>query len=83
MYVLCKHCDHFVDENYDSNEETPDIADYIHLEDGEQEFDHDATPSDQSHPLDEWKRLRPDLFKEHEDGAIGPNSKHHNQRGKR
>jgi hypothetical protein len=32
--------------------------------------------------LDQWKALRPDLFHKHEDGKIGPNSSHHDQRGK-
>ena len=55
---------------------------YIHLEDEDHDFDHDAEPGE-SHSLDEWKKLRPDLFFEHKDGRIGPNSDyHHNQRGK-
>jgi len=79
IYTLCKHCDHFVDPN-DCDE--PGVARYVHLEDGEQEFDHDAEPSNLFHVLDDWKRLRPDLFQEHPDGKIGPNSSHHSRRGK-
>ena len=79
-YNLCKHCDHFVEENGPTK---PHFGSYhLHLEDGEQEFDHDAEPSDQAHTLDEWQELRPDLFHEHEDGKIGPNSSHHDDRGK-
>lgn len=74
-YTLCKHCDHFVEID-DYSEAT------IHLEDGEQNFDHEPELSDQSMPLEEWKKQRPDLFVTHEDGAIGPNSTHHSQRGK-
>jgi hypothetical protein len=55
---------------------------YVHLEDEDHGFDHDAEPGE-SHPLEEWKKLRPDLFFGHKDGRIGPNSDcHHNQRGK-
>ena len=81
-YTLCKHCDHFVDPNEPLDTAPPGTDQFIHLEDGEQEFDHRAEPSDQTHTLDEWKRLRPDLFQEHPDGKIGPNSKHHSRRGK-
>ena len=81
LYTLCKHCDHFVDSNDQFGKE-PNICEYIHLEDGEQEFDHDAEPSTARRGLDQWKALRPDLFHKHEDGKIGPNSSHHDQRGK-
>jgi len=57
------------------------IAKYIHLEDGKQEFDHDATPGE-THTGDEWAKLRPDMFKEHLDGAVGPNSIYHSRRDK-
>ena len=77
-YTLCKHCDHFVDPNEPYQEGT---AKFIHLEDGEQEFDHEPEPSDQVHTLAQWREIRPDLFVEHED-AIGPNSIHHNRKGK-
>jgi rubrerythrin len=68
-YRLCKHCDHFADEEG-------------HLEDGEQEFDHDPEPDGPALTLDEWKAKRPDLFVNHPDGKIGPNSIHHSRRGK-
>ncbi len=54
---------------------------YIHLEDGEQEFDHDAEPGE-SHSLKEWHVLRPDLFMMHSDERVGPNSVCHSRRGK-
>ena len=79
-YEMCKLCDHFIEDN--SGDTTPGVAKHLHLEDGEQEFDHDATPSGQAHTLSEWEGLRPDLFKEHPDGKIGPNSVHHSRRGK-
>lgn len=84
-YTLCKHCDHFVDPN-DCLEDFPadeqaHIAKFIHLEDGEQEFDHDAEPGE-TKLGHEWQRDRPDLFQEHPDGAIGPNSFFHSRRGK-
>jgi hypothetical protein len=93
--ILCKHCDHFVEENTNPEEiiETTDttikvryddgstdiFARYVHLEDGEQEFDHDAEPGE---TRDDWEKVRPDLFVEHADGKIGPNSIFHSQRGK-
>lgn len=98
-YSLCKHCEHFVDENYGAEEDFPGkvfdplnpppagtdstdwVAKYVHLEDGEQEFDHNAEPGE-THTGDEWATLRPDLFHEYPDGKIGPNSIQHSQRGK-
>lgn len=68
-YQLCKHCDHFADE-------------MGHMEDGEQEFDHNPEPDGPALPLAEWKVNRPDLFVMHPDGKIGPNSIHHSRRGK-
>lgn len=68
QYTICKHCDHFVEET-------------THMDDGEQEYDHDPCPGE-SHTLDKWKELRPDLFAKHADGKIGPNSRYHNRRGK-
>ena len=80
-YRLCKHCDHFVDRNH-AKGDNPEIAAFLHLEDGEQEFDHNGETSGEVHTLTEWKRLRPDLFRKYPDGKIGPNSKHHSRRGK-
>ncbi len=84
-YTLCQHCDHFVDPN-DCLEDYPpaeqaNMAKFVHLEDGEQEFDHDAAPGETKTGA-EWKQCRPDLFKEHPDKAIGPNSFFHSRRGK-
>lgn len=76
--TLCKHCDHFVDDNYGCEDDNS-LAKHIHMEDGEQEFDHDAEPGQVS---DEWDKIRPDLFKEYPDGEIGPNSQFHSRRGK-
>lgn len=78
IYTMCKHCDHFVQPNYNAE---GCIEGFIHLEDGEQDFDHDAEPHGKA-SLEYWKRRRPDLFKEYPDGKIGPNSKHHSRRGK-
>lgn len=77
-YTQCKHCDHFVDDNTAQGE---GIAANVHLEDGEQEFDHDAEPGE-TKTMAEWQAERPDLFKMHPDGKIGPNSIYHSQRGK-
>lgn len=77
VYTLCTRCDHFVD----ANDGPPGVSPFIHLENGEQEFDHDAEPGE-SRTLDEWRSVRPDLFALHADGMIGPNSAHHCRRGK-
>lgn len=61
-YTLCKHCNHFVD------------CVLGHLEDGEQEFDHEPEASNQTHTGSRWQELRPDLFGIYPDGKIGPNS---------
>ena len=84
-YRLCKHCDHFVDENTGIEPRNiHKVTKYIHLEDGEQEFDHDAEPQEKDgERLSYWRANRPELFLAHPDGKIGPNSIHHNnQRGK-
>lgn len=72
IYTICDKCDHFVDKDEEG---------FIHLEDGEQEFDHDAVPKE-SATLQEWQNNRPDLFLEHPDGKIGPNSLYHSRNGK-
>ena len=53
-----------------------------HLEDGEQEFDHDAEPSEESMTLCEWHAKRPELFVKLSDDKIGPNSSHFDRKGK-
>lgn len=79
-YALCTKCDHFVEEN-EEHLYNPEYATHLHLEDGEQEFDHDATPG-MILTGDQWDKERPDLFTEYADGKIGPNSIFHSRRGK-
>jgi hypothetical protein len=83
LYTICKYCDHFIDPNYPDGQTIPEgVAKYIHLEDGEQEFDHEPSPGT-TRTLALWKLVRPDLFKVYEDGAIGPNSCYYpSRRGK-
>ena len=76
IYIKCAFCDHFVEPNSDF-EKGYSLAAYIHLDDGEKDHDHDADPRGGAHTLEEWKALRPDFFKKHEDGKIGPNSQFH------
>ena len=76
--TLCTCCDHFIEKNTAEGE---GLAAYVHLDNGEQEYDHEATPGE-SKTMAEWKESRPDLFKSHPDGEIGPNSEYHSQRGK-
>jgi hypothetical protein len=84
-YQLCKECDHFVDDNpaYDDGDAIL-LAKYDHLEDGEQEFDHEAEPwmAAGEATLMTWREARPDLFYVYPDGKIGPNSRFHSRRGK-
>jgi len=75
-YTLCKHCDHFVEEN-PSREGDPNLAKYIHLDDGDSEYTHNAEPSGDTRSIDRWKKERPDLFMSDEDGVVGPNSLSH------
>lgn len=57
------------------------MARYVHFEDGEQEFDHDAQPGE-TMTGEDWKQVRPELFTMYTDNCIGPNSAHHSRRGK-
>jgi hypothetical protein len=77
-YTICKICDHFVDEN-PCYEDDPTLFKFVHLEDGEQEFDHNAEPGE---TRKNWQDLRPDLFTKYPDGKIGPNSQFHSRIGK-
>jgi len=79
-YQKCYHCDHFVEEN--EHYGVPGIARYIHIDDGTQEYDHQASPNPLSYSIDDWKKIRFDLFVTHPDGKVGANSRHHSQRGK-
>jgi hypothetical protein len=80
IYTICELCDHFVDVN-DDDSIAQGCAKYIHLDDGEQEYDHDASPR-YSQSIKGWRKQRPDLFKKYPDGKIGPNSVHHFRKGK-
>jgi hypothetical protein len=72
-YELCAHCWHFIEPNIGGTPAFP-VADYVHLDNGEKEHDHDATPSGDARTLDEWKTGIPELFVTYADGRIGPNS---------
>ena len=81
-YAICSKCEHFTEPNDDA-ENYPDkgYCSHFHLDDGEQEYDHDAEPQGVATRA-EWARRRPDLFEGYPDGKIGPNSIHHSRRGK-
>ena len=72
-YELCKGCWHFVEDN-DSDYQYFHAAPYIHLDDGEVEYDHDAEPSGVRYELITWSVNFPELFTIYADGKIGPNS---------
>lgn len=67
-YDLCKHCDHFVDEDglhlYDEEHHNPDDH-------------HKAEPRGEPRTLEHWQDIRPDLFFTYGDGLVGPNSQFH------
>ena len=73
LYEMCgdEFCYHFIEDNPDDG-----FAAYIHLDDGDKEYDHDAIPSGQIHKLSWWRMAWPQLFLTFPDGKIGPNSKH-------
>ena len=75
-YTLCKHCDHFVAPNDNKPEEGVTFAEWIHLDSGEKEHEHDAEPGKMKKTLLAWKQERPDLFVTFPDGYIGPNSEY-------
>ena len=81
VFDLCKHCDHFIDQNYCDGEEVPEgVCEFIHCCDEEHhnpDDHHNAEPRGTPKTLEQWKLERPDLFVEHEDGLIGPNSEYH------
>lgn len=72
-YTKCAYCDFFVEVN-PAKDDDEGIAEYIHLDDGEKEHDHDAVPSTETHTLDGWDEINPQLFTMFSDGKIGPNS---------
>lgn len=65
-YYKCVKCDHFVDGG-------------THLDDGEKDHTHQAIAGIPGKTLRQWKKDRPDLFREHPDGKIGPNSRFHSR----
>lgn len=72
LHIMCRHCDHFVEYNT-AHETNASLAEYVHLDDGEQEYDHDAEPGlTKSHR--EWVNCRPELFDYFTDNKCGPNS---------
>lgn len=80
-YQLCRDCDHFVEPN---DAEGDGLAAYVHLCDAEADNPasdpdghHEAVPSGLTGTLAFWRSSRPDLFVDHGDGHIGPNSEQH------
>lgn len=71
-YEKCEKCWHFVTDN-PSREWSGDVVEYIHLDDGEVEHDHDAVPG-ASRTLVWWKTFHPELFEVYPDKKTGPNS---------
>lgn len=76
LYEKCAHCWHFIDLNDVDSNEYYIVSEYVHLDNGEKEHDHDAAPSGDIRTLDEWKRDQPSLFYTFPDGQTGPNSVH-------
>ena len=79
MYDVCAQpdCWHFVEVNSAAQSwpaEAGPVAEYVHLDDGEKEHDHDAVPSGRPAALEVWRARYAELFVEHSDGKIGPNS---------
>jgi hypothetical protein len=58
---MCNLCQHFVDEN-DTYEPHSNIARYVHLDDGETEYDHDARPNGDVRTVAAWEKAHPYLF---------------------
>ena len=81
-YEMCAQCWHFVEPN-DAPPAPPfTLASYVHLDDGEKEHDHDATPSGDGRTLGAWRDAYPGLFVTYADGKIGPNSMHFDEEAK-
>ncbi|MBM4398409.1 MAG: hypothetical protein FJ087_22305 [Deltaproteobacteria bacterium] len=75
-YEICADCDAFIEPNEDARRDRH-LAACVHVDDGDPEYDHDATPSGDIRSLGTWRIERPDLFGEHGDGRVGPNSQYH------
>lgn len=73
-YILCAGetesgpCPFFVEVNYDHEDDSDNIAPWLHLTRGDDADDaledHDAVPSERSHALDWWREYGPDRVKE-------------------
>jgi hypothetical protein len=74
-YEKCADCWHFVDLN-PAYRDAAGLAEYVHLDNGEKEHDHDARPGGVRGTLAAWKAAHPQLFTRYPDGNIGPNSAH-------
>lgn len=79
---LCRHCDHFVEQNHTDAEGGPATgqAAFVHLCDETHhnpDDHHEAEPRGPARRLRKWNEARPDLFVRHPDGLVGPNSSHH------
>jgi len=76
IYTICAvpGCWHFIEEN-GTRDYGIQFAEYVHLDDGEKEHDHDALPGI-ARSLDVWKLTNPSLFVTYDDEKIGPNSAH-------
>ena len=80
-YTICLLCDHFVELNDSDPWPGVTLAEYVHLDNGEKEHDHDARPTPgASLAIETWRAIKPELFTEYRDGAIGPNSAHYTGR---
>lgn len=73
-YEKCAKCWHFIEPNDVGPDEFFTYAEYLHLDNGEKEHDHDAAPSGDIRTLEQWEHDHPELFTEYSDGEIGPNS---------
>lgn len=73
LYQLCKHCDHFGEEDGITPghfcDECHHVADDFHA--------FEPREDNEGKTIEQWQKERPDLFFEHEDGLIGPNSQFH------
>lgn len=76
-YTKCAKCDHFVESNDEYFITAQGIAKYIHLDNGEKEHDHDASPSSMTYYLEWWQYHFPALFTTYPDEMTGPNSEYY------
>jgi hypothetical protein len=76
-YEMCAHCRHFVEPNDVGSTLPFPVAEYVHLDNGEKEHDHDAAPGGIRGTLGAWREDDPGLFVTYPDGETGPNSAHY------